>query len=47
MHRELLAMTQKEFSVAFKSSPMKRAKLHEFKRNAAVLLGNAGPAVPG
>lgn len=34
--RELLAMTQKEFSAAFKNSPMKRAKLRRLKRNAAV-----------
>jgi len=40
--RELLAMTQEEFSVAFKNSPMKRAKLRGLKRNAAVVLGNVG-----
>ena len=40
--RELLAMTQDEFSAAFKGSPMKRAKLRGLKRNAAVVLGNAG-----
>jgi epoxyqueuosine reductase len=39
--RELLAMTQEEFSVAFRGSPMKRAKLHGLKRNAAVVLGNS------
>jgi epoxyqueuosine reductase len=39
--RELLAMTQEEFSVAFRGSPMKRAKLHGLKRNAAVALGNS------
>jgi epoxyqueuosine reductase len=39
--RELLAMTQEEFSVAFRNSPMKRAKLRGLKRNAAVVLGNA------
>jgi epoxyqueuosine reductase QueG len=38
--RELLAMTQAEFSVAFKNSPMKRAKLQGLKRNATVVLGN-------
>jgi epoxyqueuosine reductase len=38
--RELLAMTQEEFSAAFKGSPMKRAKLRGLKRNAAVVLGN-------
>ncbi|MEP6733304.1 MAG: hypothetical protein ABJE10_21855, partial [bacterium] len=38
--RELLAMTQEEFNVAFKGSPMKRAKLRGLKRNAVVVLGN-------
>ena len=42
--RELLAMTQDEFSAAFKGSPMKRAKLRGLKRNAAVVLGNVGTA---
>ena len=43
--RELLPMTQAEFSAAFKGSPMKRAKLRGLKRNAAVVLGNiADPA---
>jgi epoxyqueuosine reductase QueG len=37
--RELLAMSQDEFSAAFKNSPMKRAKLGGLKRNAAVVLG--------
>ncbi|HEU4720299.1 MAG TPA: tRNA epoxyqueuosine(34) reductase QueG [Gemmatimonadaceae bacterium] len=36
----LLAMTQDEFSSAFRNSPMKRAKLRGLKRNAAVALGN-------
>lgn len=40
--RELLQITQEEFSRAFKSSPMKRAKLRGLKRNAAVVLGNIG-----
>jgi epoxyqueuosine reductase len=40
--RELLAMTQEEFSAAFSGSPMKRAKLRGLKRNAAVVLGNSG-----
>jgi len=40
--RELLDMTQEEFTRAFKGSPMKRAKLRGLKRNAAVTLGNAG-----
>jgi epoxyqueuosine reductase len=38
--RDLLDMTQEEFSRAFKGSPMKRAKLRGLKRNAAVVLGN-------
>ena len=38
--REVLSMSQAEFSVAFKDSPMKRAKLRGLKRNAAVVLGN-------
>jgi epoxyqueuosine reductase len=42
--RELLGMTQKEFSAAFKGSPMKRAKLRGLERNAAVVLGNVGTA---
>jgi epoxyqueuosine reductase len=37
--RELLAMSQEEFSASFKGSPMKRAKLRGLKRNAAVVLG--------
>jgi epoxyqueuosine reductase len=40
--RELLGMTQEEFSRAFRDSPMKRAKLRGLKRNAAVVLGNVG-----
>jgi epoxyqueuosine reductase len=40
--RELLAMSQPEFSAAFKGSPMKRAKLRGLKRNSAVVLGNVG-----
>jgi epoxyqueuosine reductase len=40
--REILGMTQPEFSAAFKGSPMKRAKLRGLKRNAAVVLGNVG-----
>jgi epoxyqueuosine reductase len=42
--RELLGMTQDEFSAAFRGSPMKRAKLRGLKRNAAVVLGNVGTA---
>jgi epoxyqueuosine reductase len=40
--RELLEMSQEQFSAAFKNSPMKRAKLRGLKRNAAVVLGNVG-----
>ena len=42
--RELLAMSQEDSSAAFRKSPMKRAKLRGRKRNAAVVLGNAGKA---
>jgi epoxyqueuosine reductase len=42
--RELLAMSQTEFSAAFKGSPMKRAKRRGLARNAAVALGNVGTA---
>jgi epoxyqueuosine reductase len=42
--RDILTMTQEEFSRAFKGSPMKRAKLRGLKRNAAVVLGNVGTA---
>lgn len=40
---DLLAMSQEQFSVAFRKSPMKRAKLRGLKRNAAVVLGNGSP----
>ncbi|MDF2773779.1 MAG: hypothetical protein K0S86_3276 [Geminicoccaceae bacterium] len=40
--RDILAMTQPEFSAVFKGSPMKRAKLRGLRRNAAVVLGNVG-----
>jgi len=40
--REILAMSDEDFRNAFKGSPMKRAKLRGLKRNAAVVLGNAG-----
>ena len=36
--RDILQMTQEEFSAAFKGSPMKRAKLRGLKRTAAVVL---------
>lgn len=38
--RELLGMTQEDFSRVFSRSPMKRAKLRGLQRNAAALLGN-------
>ena len=38
--KEILAMSEEEFRIAFKGSPMKRAKLKGLKRNAAVVLGN-------
>ena len=44
--REILLMTQEEFSAAYKGSPMKRAKLRGLKRNACVVLGNPSPS-PG
>ena len=37
---ELLVMSDETFRLAFKGSPMKRAKLAGLKRNAAVVLGN-------
>jgi epoxyqueuosine reductase len=40
--RELLAMSAREFSEAFRGSPMKRAKLRGLQRNSAVVLGNVG-----
>jgi epoxyqueuosine reductase len=40
--RELLAMSDEDFRIAFRGSPMKRAKLRGLKRNAAVVLGNVG-----
>ncbi|MES2176413.1 MAG: tRNA epoxyqueuosine(34) reductase QueG [Gemmatimonadota bacterium] len=44
--RELLRMSRQEFSVAFKGSPMKRAKLHGLQRNAAIALSNLGVRSP-
>ncbi|HET7622218.1 MAG TPA: tRNA epoxyqueuosine(34) reductase QueG [Gemmatimonadaceae bacterium] len=40
--REILAMSQEEFSAAFRRSPIKRAKLRGLKRNAAVVLAHFG-----
>ena len=45
--RDLLAMTQDEFSAAFKGSAMKRAKLAGLKRDAAVVLANTGRELAG
>ena len=42
--RDLLAMSDDDFRIAFRGSPMKRAKLRGLKRNAAVVLGNVGTA---
>ena len=42
--RELLAMSNEEFRIAFKGSPMKRAKLRGLQRNAAVVLDNLASA---
>jgi epoxyqueuosine reductase len=38
--REILAMSDDDFRIAFKGSPMKRAKLRGLQRNAAVVLEN-------
>ena len=38
---DLLAMSQEEFSAAFRKSPMKRAKLAGLQRNARVMLANS------
>jgi epoxyqueuosine reductase len=42
--RELLAMSDEDFKIAFKDSPMKRAKLRGLQRNATVVLGNLASA---
>ena len=44
--RQILEMGDEEFRVAFRKSPMKRAKLRGLKRNAAVVLGNLGVEAP-
>jgi len=44
--RDLRDMSEDEFRAAFAHSPMKRAKLRGLKRNAAVVLENAGSARP-
>jgi len=38
---DLLAMSQEEFSSAFRKSPMKRAKLAGLQRNARVVVDGA------
>jgi epoxyqueuosine reductase len=40
--RAILAMDEEAYRAAFRGSPMKRATLRGLKRNAAVVLGNAG-----
>jgi len=40
--RDVLTMTEEDFRMTFKGSPMKRAKLRGLKRNAAVASGNIG-----
>ncbi len=40
--REMLQLSQAEFSARFKGSAMKRAKRRGLARNAAVVLGNVG-----
>lgn len=40
--REILSMTQEQFSAAFRGSPMTRAKMRGLQRNAAVVLGSNG-----
>ena len=42
--RDVLDITQEDFSRTFTGSPMKRAKLRGLKRNAAVVLANSGDA---
>ena len=40
---DILALDQDAFSAEFRKSPMKRAKLAGLRRNAAIVLENAGP----
>ena len=42
--RDFLAMTQEDFSAAFKGSPVKRTKRRGLLRNVCVALGNVGTA---
>jgi epoxyqueuosine reductase QueG len=41
---DVIAMSQEEFSAAFKKSPMDRAKLAGLQRHARVVLGRASDA---
>jgi epoxyqueuosine reductase len=40
---DLLAMSQEEFSAAFRKSPMKRAKRAGLQRNAVIILADVRP----
>jgi len=40
--REILTMSQEQFSAAFKGLPTKRARLRGLQRNAAIVLGTVG-----
>ena len=42
--RDYLAMSQEDFSRAFKGSPVKRTKRRGLLRNVCVALGNVGTA---
>jgi epoxyqueuosine reductase len=44
---EILALDDEGFRAAFRKSPMRRAKLRGLKRNAAVVLANAGATQTG
>jgi epoxyqueuosine reductase QueG len=46
LSHDILAMDDENFRIAFKGSPMKRAKLGGLKRNAAVVLANMDVASP-
>lgn len=41
---EVLAISQDDFSAAFRKSPMKRAKLAGLQRNAVIVLADVYPA---
>jgi epoxyqueuosine reductase QueG len=43
--RDVLQMTQEEFSRAFEGAPMKRAELRGLARSAAGVLGNPSPSL--